>query len=303
MSTRFDTNDFRDARPNAYWIERPTDYSAPTGGLIVYILSGAMLICAMQARLRILMLGIGRARVEEIMAAHVPAGATRYAYDALIRQPFVDGNWAGRTQTALLVAAVQLGAPREFITELAGNLRDSQVGWRSLKFAILVAFKFPASLMSTPAAGRAGDIAKLAESIELRYSSLPGISSTTNVLHPPSWRRETSVTSEAPRRTTVNDVLGGGITFTPGPTTTTANPPRTEPPVTTTPPAPTTTTPRPPAATPPPPRSNIATTPPAVPAPPTIARSSGAGAAVALVVLGVGAAFLASSEKKPKRLF
>lgn len=340
MATRFDTNDFRSSASTAYWIERPADRSAPVGGLTVYLLSGAMLICALQARLRLLMLGIGRARVEELMRAHVPSGATRYSYDELIRQPFVDGNWAGRTQTALLLAAVQLGAPQDYINELASNLRDMQVGWRSLKFGILVAYKFSSSLMSAPVAGRAGDIAKLGEGIELRYSGIPGVGGPTNIVHPPQWRRPTSVTSELPRASTVNDVLGGGIRFVPGaappassqPAAPPVSLPPAQPPVPPPPPAsipgtetaeripPAPEPSRPPVAQPPPvsppparpapaaPQAPVPARPPAVavPARPTVTQGSSMGAgvaALALVTLGVGAAWMASEKKGPKRLF
>lgn len=303
MASRFDTNDFRDARPNAYWIERAQDPTRPVGGLLVYILSGAMLITALQARLRLLMLGIGRERVEQIMREVVIAGSTRYGYEELVRQPFVDGNWAGRTQTALLVAAVQLGAPADFVRELASNLREQQVGWRSLKFAIMVAYKLPSNLMTSPVPGRAGDLAKMAEGIEFRHSSLPGVGGTTNILHPPTWRRAIGTSSEAPRQTTVNDALGGGVTFTPGPGRETAEvipptptPPATPPPSATPPPV------RPPPNTTTPPAPTPVVRPPSPPAP-TVARASSSGGAIAAVSLLAlaGAVAFASSEKKRKK--
>lgn len=213
MSGIFDRNDLgTNARSAGYFIRRTDDSVTLVGGLLVYFLSGAMLITALQARLILFLRsvsGANEARLNDLIRSL----GSPYTLRVLVRETQVDANWAGRTQTMLYLCCSLLGFPQSYLDAIALGFRQRQVNWESVKAAICIAFVLP-SPTSAPATGPELDraranLTKLLASIELRYSNVAAAAGvTTTTVSLPVWGRALTVTRETPTGQTINSAMG-----------------------------------------------------------------------------------------------
>jgi len=322
MSGIFDTNNLSSSAKTGYFIRRTEDAVTIVGGLMVYWLSASMLISALQARMILFIRsasGSQEARMNQIIR---DLGAP-YTLRQLAQETQVDGNWAGRTQTMLLIVCTLLGFPESYLAAIVQGYRLSQVNWESAKAAICIAYVM-ASPIAAPAPGAELDrsranLAKLLGTIELRYSNVAsGAGVTTTQVMLPQWRRANGVSRDAPRAQTINQALGITFTSTRSPQTSApptppaarentqvvAPPPQPEerpsappstPPPSTPPRQPEERPSAPPSATPP------VRQPTQTPVRPTVTTASASGALIGLGVLGAIAAIAAVSSTTGKK--
>jgi len=323
MSGIFDRNDLgTNARSAGYFIRRTDDYVTLVGGLLVYSLSGAMLITALQARMILFLRsvsGANEARLNDLLRSL----GSPYQLRVLVRETQVDANWAGRTQTMLYLCCSLLGFPQSYLDAIALGFRQRQVNWESTKAAICLAFVLP-SPTSAPAPGpeleRAqANLAKLLASIELRYSNVAATAGvTTTTVSLPVWGRALTVSRDTPSGQTINAAMG--VFFASASTNPNAAPPARRPSVENTTVVPSAPQPHgselpperpraaPPASAPPasaPPASPPSPARPAqVPVRPTVATGSSSGAAIGIAaLLAVGAIAAVSSSGKKSKIF
>ncbi len=325
MSGIFDRNDLgTNARSAGYFIRRTDDSVTLVGGLMVYFLSGAMLITALQARMILFLRSVSGANETRLNDLLRSLGSP-YRLNVLVRETQVDANWAGRTQTMLYLCCSLLGFPQSYLDAIALGFRQRQVNWESTKAAICLAFVLP-SPTSAPAPGpeleRAqANMTKLLASIELRYSNVAAAAGvTTTTVSLPVWGRALIVTRETPTGQTINAAMGVRFVSTASnpnasaparrasieDTTTVPSatlpqgselpPERPRLPQGSTPPAtPTTPTPTTPTPTPRP-----TPAPAQVPVRPTVTTGSSSGAAIGIAAL-LGIAAIAAVATGPKK--
>lgn len=211
MSTPLDTNDLSGARQGGYFILRSDDPVAGWGGLVLYLLSGAQLISALQARVILFLRNLPEATTIRHLA-ELPG--SRYRPADLIPSPMVDGIWGPKTTAALYVVCRAVGYPVEICEAIKQTFTQRQISMGAVRAAIHLSYFLPAPSPGSDLPTSA-DLAKATAGIVLRLSEVKS-GETVSQIRLPLWLGRTAVSAEAPRRTTVNAALSSGLTFTPG---------------------------------------------------------------------------------------